>query len=45
MRANPAVRLAPCDMKGDNVGTYVAGTARILEGHAKTPFDDAIAKK
>lgn len=45
MRANPAVRLAPCDMKGDNVGTYVAGTARVLEGPAKTPLDDAIAKK
>jgi uncharacterized protein len=45
MRVNPAVRLAPCDMKGDNVGTYVAGTARILEGPAKTPSDDALAKK
>lgn len=31
IRRNAAVRLAPCDARGDDVGTYVQGTARIIE--------------
>ncbi len=46
MRNNPAVRLAPCDVKGGNVGEYVAGTARIIEGKdARAPIDAVIGAK
>ncbi|MCP4805154.1 MAG: PPOX class F420-dependent oxidoreductase [Proteobacteria bacterium] len=45
IRNNPSVRLAPCDMKGENVGTYLCGTARILEGAAAGPINQAIKAK
>ena len=45
IRNNPAVRLAPCDMRGDDVGTYQAGTARIVEDPEGSGIAQAIRDK
>ena len=45
IRRDPKVALAPCDSRGGSVGTYVTGTARILEGAAAEPVAQAIRDK
>ncbi len=45
MKNNPAVALAPCDMKGNNAGTYLDGTARIVQPDERDAIDAAIRKK
>jgi len=45
IRNNPSIRLAPCDMKGDNVGTYQDGTARIVEDPEAAGIAQAIRDK
>jgi len=41
IRANPRVRVVPCDSKGRITGTWVEGEAQILEGEA---LEQAMAK-
>ncbi len=46
MRNNTSVRLAPCDARGNDVGTYLSGTARIVEDDdGKGRITDAIRAK
>lgn len=46
IRNNPAVRLAPCNMKGEDVGEYRAGTALVHDdGDARDRIQVAINQK
>jgi uncharacterized protein len=45
MRNNASVRLAPCDMKGENVGTYQSGTAVIHDDPDAAGISGAIKGK
>jgi hypothetical protein len=40
IRRNPAVKIAPCNLRGDIKGEFVTGTARFL-----SPDETAAAKK
>jgi uncharacterized protein len=40
IRHNPAVKIAPCNMRGDIKGEFIPGTARFL-----SPEESALAKK
>jgi PPOX class probable F420-dependent enzyme len=40
IRRNPAVKIAPCNMRGDLIGEFIPGSARFL-----SPEETALAKK
>jgi PPOX class probable F420-dependent enzyme len=45
IRNNPAVTVAPCDMRGQVLGPAVQATARILTPEEATPADRALLRK
>ncbi len=45
MRRNPRVRIAPCSFRGDLLGTWVEGKARLLEGAEADRGDELLDKK
>lgn len=45
VRNNPRVRIAPCDMRGNVTGTWIAATARLLEGDEARRANDLLNKK
>ena len=45
IRRNPKVRIAPCDFRGNLVGTWVEGKAHILEGVEADRGDELLDKK
>ena len=45
IRNNSRVRVAPCDMRGNLKGGWVAGTARLLEGEEARRGDDLLNRK
>jgi PPOX class probable F420-dependent enzyme len=45
IRNNPRVRIAPCDMRGNVHGAWIAATARLLEGDEAHHADALLKKK
>jgi len=45
IRRNPQVRIAPCNFRGDLLGTWVEGKARILESVEASRGDELLDKK
>jgi uncharacterized protein len=42
LRANPAVKLAPCTLRGKPVGEFAPGTARVLPDSAEAHAEEAL---
>ena len=45
IRNNPSVRIAPCDIRGNVTGAWVAATARLIEGEDARRADDLLNNK
>jgi len=45
IRRNPAVKIAPCDMRGELKGEFIAGTARFLSPEEAVSAKKVYAKK
>jgi PPOX class probable F420-dependent enzyme len=45
IRNNPRVRIAPCDMRGNVTGAWVAATARLIKGEDARRADALLNKK
>jgi len=45
IRRNPAVRIAPCNMRGDLMGEFISGNARFLSTEEAETVKKSYAKK